>query len=286
MDTKDVARAVAARVRQGLSRLDPTYFRGLRRALCRPATLFHVWETVTARRSTSSIENASKLEHLDDAGVVRCRHRAPRSIRCSRRSPPSGPVILWFGAITGSPWARRLARRRRSLAAHFRGRFTHRVADLPYVPLARWTLIGFYFFAAFAKLNRVLPPATPSDCDASTSTNSPNRCTSPPALARWPVAGCTSSRSVSRGPRCRFRSCCRCGAPDSSVSPVRLVFHGLIALDQTHLFSDFSSVLVALFIVCSSTAWHFDAIRDVVALFRGFAYRDRLRMCCAAELPG
>ena len=58
---------------------------------------------------------------------------------------------------------------------------------------------------------------------------------------------------------------------------VGLVFHGLIALDQAHLFSDFSSVLVALFVLFLPAAF----ATDIVAQFRRFAGRQRLRAVCA-----
>ena len=187
-----------------------------------------------------------------------------------------GPVILWFEApITGSHWAVVSLVDVALLLTLVAARSAHRVATI-FVPLARWVLIVFYFFAAFAKLNHAFftPSVSCGNFYFDELAQSLHISVHSAMAGGWShlvsigVAGTEMSIAVLLSMRrTRFIGVV-----------VGLVFHGLIALDQTHLFSDFSSVLVALFVLFLPAAF----ATDIVAQFRGFAYRDRLRMCCAA----
>jgi hypothetical protein len=117
-----------------------------------------------------------------------------------------------------------------------------------FLPVARWTLAGFYAFAGFAKLNHGFLDTTVS-------------CASVYFDETARTLGLSTPMAVGKG---GFASLVPVVAALVEVSiPVLLcmrrtriagvvlglLFHSAIALDQEHLFSDFSSVLAALFVL-------------------------------------
>jgi hypothetical protein len=131
-----------------------------------------------------------------------------------------------------------------------------------FVPLARWSVVGFYSFAAFAKLNHAFFDTTVS-CGSFYFDE----------LAR--SLGFSTPISVGEG---GVASLVPFGVAMTEASVpvlllvrktrnvgvlVALAFHGMIALDQLHLFSDFSSVLSALFVLFLPAAFFTDAVRFV-----------------------
>ena len=119
-----------------------------------------------------------------------------------------------------------------------------------FFPAARLCLLGFYVFASFAKLNSAF-------FDRSTSCAAfyfrrvdrlrrPVRLcssTEPPGLAVGRDRRHRRDRAVD--PRCCWCSGGRATSAWSSGS----LFHAVLALDRTHQFFDFSSVLAALFVL-------------------------------------
>jgi hypothetical protein len=117
-----------------------------------------------------------------------------------------------------------------------------------FAPVARWCLLGFYFFAAFSKVNSsFFKPAV--SCGSFFFDESMrslglgslvgSRTGALAMLAVWATVLIELSVPVLLADR-RFR---HVGVM------LGLVFHFFIALDRTHLFSDFSSLLDALFVL-------------------------------------
>jgi hypothetical protein len=114
-----------------------------------------------------------------------------------------------------------------------------------FLPAARWVLLGFYSFAAFSKLNHAffIPRVSCGNYFFDELTGSLGLDIHSATAGWWghavPIGTAAIELSVPLlllFRRTRILGVC-----------VGLVFHSLIALDQTHLFSDFSSVLNALF---------------------------------------
>jgi hypothetical protein len=211
------------------------------------ATLFHVWGR--SGRITDIITNwttTSALQALAGAVaiwvLVRPRNRLPLLVLAAL-----GPLIAWFEApLLGNHWLVvafvDLAIVLAFVAARGGARF-----DKMLITLARWTLIIFYSFAAFAKLNHAF--FTPN---VSCATYYLDELARSMHLTLDSQNGGAWANLVPLG----------VAAIELSVPVlllvrrtrhigvlVGLVFHGVIAVDQTHLFADFSSVLDALFLL-------------------------------------
>lgn len=122
------------------------------------------------------------------------------------------------------------------------------------VPVARWTLLVFYSFAAFAKLNNAFFDTNVGcgtfyfdELAGSLGFSTPIAVGQGgwAQLVPFGVAGTELAIPLLLlGRRTR----------NAGVA-LGLLFHSIIALDQTHLFSDFSSVLAALFCLFLPVAW-------------------------------
>ena len=136
------------------------------------------------------------------------------------------------------------------------------------LPIARWTLVVFYSFAAFAKLNNAF-----FDTNVGCGTFYFDELagslgfSTPIAvghggwahLVPFGVAGTELAIPVLLlGRRTR----------NAGVA-LGLVFHSIIALDQTHLFSDFSAVLAALFCLFLPASWATRVVNRFTALAPG-----------------
>lgn len=186
-----------------------------------------------------------------------------------------GPISAWFEApILGNHWllaafvdlgilaAVVSARHRR--VHRDRGFERERVAAAA-LPIARWSLVGFYSFAAFSKLNSGFFDTTVG-CGTFYFDE----------LAR--SLGLSTPIAVGQGGWARLVPFLVAGT--ELAIPVLLlvrrtrnigvlvglVFHSVIALDQIHLFSDFSSVLVALFWLFLPPAFSTELIGRLKAL--------------------
>jgi hypothetical protein len=169
-----------------------------------------------------------------------------------------GPVSAWYEApVLGNHWLVAsfvdLAIIGAAIASRSRRIDRARLAAVA-MPIARWTLIVFYSFAAFAKLNNAF-----FDTNVGCGTFYFDELagslgfSTPIAvghggwahLVPFGVAGTELAIPVLLlGRRTR----------NAGVA-LGLVFHSFIALDQTHLFSDFSSVLAALFCLVLPASW-------------------------------
>ena len=117
------------------------------------ATLFHVWGPSGAAFGLFSDSSTLGLLQAAASVVAVAVLVRPRSIPLLAALAALGPVILWFEApITGSHWVLASLVDLALLLALIGARGRDRLESI-FVPLARWVLIGFYFFAAFAKLN-------------------------------------------------------------------------------------------------------------------------------------
>ena len=117
------------------------------------ATLFHVWGPSGAAFGL--------FDHRTDlalwqalAGIVAVALLVrPRSRPLLAALALLGPITLWYEMpIAGSHWVLACLVDVAFLLALVAARAGDRLESI-FVPLARWVLIGFYFFAAFAKLN-------------------------------------------------------------------------------------------------------------------------------------
>ena len=236
------------------------------------ATLFHVWGrssriTDLARNWTTTGALQALAGALAIAVLVRPRSRAPLFALAA-----VGPVIAWFEApLLGNHWlvvafvdVALLLTFAAKRGAGFENSF---------VSLARWVLIVFYAFAAFAKWNHAFftPDVSCATFYLDELAKSLHLTVHSQAGGGWThlvpfaIAGIESSVPV----LLLVRRTRHLGVV------VGLVFHGLIAIDQTHLFADFSSVLDALFVLFLPAAF----ASSVVTQFRQLSPlpRERLR---------
>lgn len=259
---RDVAAGVAtdAAADDTAAAVDGRDSMGMFAVLWAVATLFHVWgPSGRAFQLFDQHTTVGLFQAVAGAVAVAVIVR-PRSLPLFGALAVLGPVTLWFEApVLGSHWVVASLVDVAFLLSLFAGRFAaDRVAAL-FLPLARWVLIGFYAFAAFAKLNHAF--FTPS---VSCGTYYLDELANSLHLSLNTATGGGWSHLVPFG----------VAATELSIPflllmrrtrhlgvLVGLVFHGLIALDQTHLFSDFSSVLVALFLLFLP----FGFARDVMA---------------------
>ena len=236
-------------------------------------TLFHVWGA--SGRITDLASNWTTLGALQAAAgvlaiVVLAR---PRQLPPLMAMAALGPVTAWFEApILGSHWVVVALVDLALLLAYVQAR-TPAALERAFVPVARWVLIGFYSFAAFAKLNHAF--FTP---EVSCGTYYLDE------LARSFHLGIDSQSGAAWANLVPFSVAgIELAVPllllvrrTRNVGVVvALAFHGLIALDQIHLFADFSSVLDALFVLFLPAAF----APDVVALYRrqSDVVRERVR---------
>ena len=189
------------------------------------------------------------------------------------------PVSAWLEApVLGNHWivaafvdlgivgAAIAARRGRSIDRE-------RLADVV-VPIARWTLVVFYSFAAIAKLNHGFFDTTVGcgtyyfdELAGSLGFSTPIAVGHGGWAHFVPVGVAATELSVPL--LLLWRRTRNAGVA------VGLVFHSVIALDQTHLFSDFSSVLAALFVLFLPSRWASEVVDTV---------RQRAREASFAQL--
>jgi len=117
-----------------------------------------------------------------------------------------------------------------------------------FLPVARLCLLGFYFFASFAKLNeaffdRSVSCATFYFRESTDSIGLSALQLGGAAGVEWAVIVATAVIELSIPWLLLFRRTRHLGVV------VGLAFHTLLALDRTHQFFDFSSVLAALFVL-------------------------------------
>jgi hypothetical protein len=117
-----------------------------------------------------------------------------------------------------------------------------------FLPVARLCLLGFYFFASFAKLNSAFFDRSVSCAtfyfDESTSSIGLGRLQAGGAAGvAWTVIVATAVIELSIPWLLLFRRTRHAGVV------LALGFHLVLALDRTHQFFDFSSVLAALFVL-------------------------------------
>lgn len=226
------------------------------------ANLFHVWGP--SARAGNVVSNATTVgvTHVligVTAVIVLLR---PRQLLPLVVLAALGPVSFWFEApVVGSHWAVVAFVDIALLLTVATTRNRVRV-ERQFVPVARWVLLGFYSFAAFAKLNHAF--FTPSvscgtfyldELAGSLGLTLHSQTAGGWAhLVPFGVAGIELAIPI----LLLIRRTRHIGVV------VGLVFHGVIALDQSHLFSDFSSVLVALFLLFLPATF----ADDVVAQFR------------------
>ena len=236
------------------------------------ATLFHIWGR--SGRITDLASNwttTSALQAL--AGVVaivvlvRPRSRGPLLVLAAL-----GPVIAWFEApVLGNHWLV-VAFVDLALLASLAARGLTRL-EQTFMPLARWVLIAFYSFAAFAKLNHAFftPEVSCATFYLDELARSMHVTLHSQGGAGWThlVPFAVAGVEVSVPFLLLIRRTRHIGVV------VGLVFHGFIAVDQTHLFADFSSVLDALFILflpAAFASYVFDQFRQLSA-----SAQERLR---------
>jgi hypothetical protein len=126
-----------------------------------------------------------------------------------------------------------------------------------FFPVARWCLLGFYFFASFAKLNsaffdRSVSCATFYFDESTDSVGLSALQLDGAAGLQWAVIVATAAIELSIPWLLLFRRTRNLGVV------VGLAFHTVLAIDRSHQFFDFSSVLAALFILflpSSSGVW-------------------------------
>lgn len=240
-------------------------------ALWAAATLFHVWGPSGRANAVFTNTTTAGVTHVLAGVAAVAVLLRPRSVARLAVLAALGPVTLWFEApILGSHWVVACLVDLAFLLALIAARAGDRLEAI-FLPLARWVLIGFYFFAAFAKLNHAFftPRVSCGTFYLDELAGSLGISLHSTTAGGWShlvpfgVAGTELSIPILLSMR-RSR---HLGVV------VGLVFHSLIALDQTHLFSDFSSVLVALFVLFLPAAF----ASNVVGL-----YRERVRIVAAA----
>ncbi|MEY2402453.1 MAG: hypothetical protein QOD38_4, partial [Acidimicrobiaceae bacterium] len=235
------------------------------------ANLFHVWGP--SGRAFELFSGSTTLGLVQAAaGVVAVAVLLrPRSIALLAALAALGPVMLWFEApVAGSHWVLASLVDLALLLAMIAARWGDRLAPA-FVPVARLVLIGFYFFAAFAKLNHAF--FTPS---VSCGTYYFDELAGSLGISLHSASGGWWSHLVLIGVAATETSIpillCFRRTRYAGVA-VGLVFHSLIALDQTHLFSDFSSVLLALFVLFLPASFASDVMGR---------HRERVRAAVAA----
>jgi hypothetical protein len=199
---------------------------------------------------------------------------APRSMPRLLVLAALGPLSAWFEApVLGSHWALAALIDIGILAAAIAGsrRFARNA-----VVLARWVFVIGYGFAAFAKLNSGFfnPAVSCGNYFVNELSDSLHLgfTTASSGLAGYIAPVMTATIELSVPVLLVFRRTRIFGVV------LGLVFHSVIALDQSHLFSDFSSVLLALFVLFLPPSF----ATGVVARVRGLERRTRERVTMLA----
>lgn len=164
-----------------------------------------------------------------------------------------GPIVAWQEApILGNHWLLvtfvDIAILLSALIALRDGRINRkRLAEI-FLPIARWCLVLFYPFAAFAKLNSAFFDTTVScstyyldETARSLGFSAPPTVGMGGMVQALPALTVITEFSIPILLSCRRTRIAGVG--------LGLAFHSLIALDRIHLFIDFSSVLAAMFIL-------------------------------------
>ena len=216
------------------------------------ATLFHLWV------------NPRALNVVDDPTLLGVSHVAaglaaiavlvrPRAVSGMLALAALGVVTCWLEApFLGNHWLLAafvdVALLLSAATCWARGGFDAARLAARFLPLARWSLLGFYAFAAFSKLNGAFfePAVSCGNFYADELAGSLHlggfRSADGGAWALFvPLSVVAIEGSI---PVLLLRRRWR----HIGVA-LGLVFHSAIALDMTHLFSDFSSVLAALFVL-------------------------------------
>jgi hypothetical protein len=128
------------------------------------------------------------------------------------------------------------------------------------IPIACWTLAAFYLFAAFAKLNHAFFD-TSAGCGTFYFDELAGSLgfSTPIAVGRDGLAHLVPIGVA--GTELAIPLLLLNRRTRNAGVALGLVFHSIIALDQTHLFSDFSSVLNALFCLLLPAAWATGVVR-------------------------
>jgi hypothetical protein len=210
------------------------------------ANLFHIWgPSARATAVLSHVTTVGVTHVLIGVAAIAVLLR-PRSLVRLGILAVLGPVSVWFEApVLGSHWVVvALVDVAILLAIAVRGLDIGRV-ERAFLPAARLVLLGFYSFAAFAKLNHAFftPRVSCGNYFFDELTGSLGIGLHSATAGWWShlVPAGTAAIELAVPVLLLFRRTRVAGVV------LGLVFHGLIALDQTHLLSDFSSVLNALF---------------------------------------
>jgi hypothetical protein len=234
-------------------------------------TLFHVWGPSGAAFELFTHRSTLGLWQAIAGAVAVAVLLRPRSIPLLAALATLGPITLWYEMpVAGSHWVLAGIVDVALLLALLAGRGRDRL-ESTFVPLARVVVIGFYFFAAFAKLNHSFftPSASCGNYYFDELAGS-LRLSVHSATAGWwshlvPLGVAAIELSIP------ILLCIRRTRHAGVV--VGLLFHGVIAFDQTHQFSDFSSVLVPLFVLFLPASFARNAMERL---------RDEVRLVVAA----
>ncbi len=225
-------------------------------ALWAMATLFHVWVSPWSQgvfTDPTSLGVGHVLLAVAALGVLL------RPLSTTAIGAPAGLGLLtcWLEApLVGNNWLLAalvdVALLLSVLAAVVGGRIDRARVAARFLPTARWSLLAFYGFAAFAKVNHAFLD---------------------PKVSCGVFYGSELTRSVHLGSLAPFGAWARLlpilvigiEIAIPALLAVRrtrhigvviaLTYHSVIALDTTHPFSDFSSVLLALFILLLPAAF-------------------------------
>lgn len=226
------------------------------------ATLFHVWGPSGRAFAVLSDPSTIGVTQALAGAVALLILLRPRNLALLVALAVLGLVTLWFEMpVAGSHWVVAalvdVALLLAVLATRGRDRFV-----AAFLPLARIVLVGFYAFAAFAKLNRAF--FTP---EVSCGTYYLDELAGSLGFTLQTQAGGGWSHLVPfavAGTELSIPLLLTLRRTRTLGVVIALAFHSLIALDQTHLFSDFSSVLAALFVLFLPAGF----ASDVVGRFR------------------
>lgn len=214
------------------------------------ATLFHVWVNPWSQ-GIQQDPTALAISHVAlsvAALVVLCR---PRSHPALGALAGLGLATAWMEApVLGNHWLLAALVNLGLLLAMMVGLRRDGIDDARlaacFVPVARWTLLAFYVFAAFAKLNRAFlsPEVSCAAYYSDELLRSLDLGTLDPTGA-W--AGMLPAAVIAV--EVAIPLFLAVGRTRQLGVVVGLGYHSVIGLNMTHLFADFSSVLAPLFIL-------------------------------------
>lgn len=247
------------------------------------ANLFHVWGPSGRATAVFSEVTTVAVTHVLIGVAALAVLLKPRSTIRLAVLAALGPISLWFEApFLGSHWLVASLVDVAILLAVVVARADRARVERAFLPAARWVLLGFYSFAAFSKLNNAFfTPRVSCGNYFFDELSGSLGVTIHSATAGWwshlvPLG--TAAIELSVPLLLLFRRTRVAGVI------VGLVFHSFIALDQTHLFSDFSSVLNALFTLFLPAAF----ATSVLASYRSrsASARDGLRAVAVLGAAG